>query len=501
MTDAKNLVRIGREIDLYLAVILKTAEDWLRVRDRDGRVRPLVANAAQRMFEERCGRQNIVLKARQMGMTTWVAARFFLRTITKPGTLTLQVAHTREAAETIFRIVQRMWEELPEDMQRGPLVRSRSNAGQMVFPQMDSEYRVASACDVGVGRGLSLQNLHCSEVSQWPGDAAMTLAGLRAALAPEGELVLESTPCGAYGGFYDEWCAGVDDASADGVAQDGLVRHFLPWWMEPAYVGRGVDAAAMTEDEAALVARQGLSAEQIGFRRGLERRYGGLRLQEFAEDAETCFRATGDCCFDLEAIETRLAMVGVPMETRRGGALQIWLPRLPGKEYLVAVDTAGGGVDGDFAAVQVIELGSGLQCAELQQRLGARDLARAAAELAREYGGAVVAVERNNHGAGVLAYLDAVERYTRLYAQEGGVGWLTTAASKPGMVSRMGALLAESAWLFLSRRLLGECRTFVAFSGGKTGAANGAHDDCFMAMALAQAVRAELLEGKKSQAA
>ena len=101
----------------------------------------------------------------------------------------------------------------------------------------------------------------------------------------------------------------------------------------------------------------------------------------------------------------------------------------------------------------------------------------------------------------MLAYLDAVERYPRLYAQEGGVGWLTTAASKPGMVSRMGALLAEAAWMFLSRRLLGECRTFVALAGGKTGAANGAHDDCFMAMALAQAVRAEMLERKKSQAA
>jgi len=149
----------------------------------------------------------------------------------------------------------------------------------------------------------------------------------------------------------------------------------------------------------------------------------------------------------------------------------------------------------------VIELMSGLQCAELQQRLGARDLARIAAELAREYGGAVIAVERNNHGAGVLAYLDAVERYTRLYAQDGGLGWLTTAASKPGMVSRMGALLAEASWIFFSRRLLGECRTFVAFAGGRTGAANGAYDDCFMAMALAQSVRGELGQGRRSQAA
>ena len=143
--------------------------------------------------------------------------------------------------------------------------------------------------------------------------------------------------------------------------------------------------------------------------------------------------------------------------------------RLPGKEYLVAVDTAGGGADGDFAAVQVIEMESGMQCAELQQRLGTLELARVSAELAREYGGALIAVERNNHGAGVLAYLDSVERYARVYEQGGVAGWLTTAGSKPGMVSRMGALLVESPWMFFSRRLLGECRTFVVDGGREDG--------------------------------
>ena len=490
MTDAKNLVRIGREIDLYPAVILKTAEDWLRVRDRDGRVRPLVANAAQRMFEERCGRQNIVLKARQMGMTTWVAARFFLRTITKPGTLTLQVAHTREAAETIFRIVQRMWEELPEDMQRGPLVRSRSNAGQMVFPQMDSEYRVASACDVGVGRGLSLQNLHCSEVSQWPGDAAMTLAGLRAALAPEGELVLESTPNGAYGAFYDEWRGGVDV----GGDRDRLVRHFLPWWMEPLYMGAPVAAAAMTDEEAMLVGRYGLSARQIGYRRGLEQSYRGFRSQEFAEDAETCFRATGACFFDIEAIERRMAEVNGALSTRRAGALMVWFPPAVGCRYIVAVDSAGGGEEGDYAAVQVIDRGTGLQCAELQERLRPADLARVAVELAKEYHGALIAVERNNHGAAVLAYIDTNEHYAQVYVQGRDAGWLTTAISKPEMTARLGSLLEQRPGMFRSQRLLSECRTFVGRARGRTGAANGAHDDLVMAMAVAQAVRAEILQ-------
>ena len=486
--DVEELLALGRYMRANPAVVMKVAEKWLKVRDREGQEMPLRANAVQRVFERECGRQNIVLKARQMGMTTWVAGRFFLKTITARGVMTVQVAQTREAAEGIFRIVQRFWECLDPELQEGPLRRSRANVGQMCFPALDSEFRVVSAADENAGRGLTVQYLHCSEVSRWPGDAGATLAGLRAALAPEGEMVMESTPNGAYGCFYEEWGRAVSRADA----ATEVVRHFFPWWMEEAYVAAPVEGE-LREEERGLMLAHGLTAEQIGFRRGLEVSYRGLRSQEFAEDAESCFKATGECCFEVEAVESRLASLSEPVEMRRGGALQIWLPPLAGKEYLVAVDTAGGGADGDFAAVQVIEVGSGLQCAELQQRLGTLELARVSAELAKEYGGALIAVERNNHGAGVLAYLDSVERYARVYEQMGVAGWLTTAGSKPGMVSRMGALLVESPWMFFSRRLLGECRTFVTMAGGRTGAVNGAHDDCLMAMAIGQAVRAELM--------
>jgi len=489
---------LGRVMETQPERSIHIAEEWLWVRDRRGGLLRLKANAAQRRFEERRGQQNIVLKARQMGMTTWIAGRFFLRTITRPATLTLLVAHTREAAESSFRVVQRMWDELPSDVKEGPLKHSRSNAGQMVFPEIDSEFRIASASDENAGRGLSVQNLHCSEVSRWPGDAAATLAGLRAALAPDGELVLESTPNGAYGAFYEEWIGGVDRG-------EGLVRHFLPWWMEPEYVGQAVECASLTDEERELMLQHDLSAEQIGFRRELQLRYGMLRSQEFAEDAESCFRATGLCCFDVAAIERRMAALEPELEERRGGALRIWLPPALGREYVLGVDSAGGGAEGDFAAVQVVELRTGLQCAELQQRLRPAELAEAAASLAREYNGATVAVERNNHGSAVLAYLESSERYQRIWRPQGGragseAGWLTTASSKPEMIARLGAMLRESPEMFMSRRLLSECRTYVAVENGRTGAAGGAYDDLVMAMAVAQAVRAEMLSCRRMAA-
>ena len=473
--------------------VLALAEALLWVRRRDGEMVPLQANAAQRMFERQCGRDNVVLKARQMGMTTWVAARFLLKTMLRAGAVTLIVAQSREAAESLFGIVRRMWEWLPEDLREGEFALRTSNAGRMVFASTGSEIRVASAADVNAGRGLSVQYLLCSEVSRWPGDAAATLAGVRAALAPGGECVLESTPNGAYGAFYEEWQQAAEARNKTEIDGTKAVRHFFPWWMEESYVGGRVEREAMRQEEAALVERHGLTGEQIGYRRELERRFGVLRGQEFAEDAETCFRATGTCCFDVRKIEVRLAEVPEPSERRRNGALYVWLPPQSGREYVVAVDTAGGGEDGDFAAVQVVERVTGLQCAELQERLRPRELARVVRELATEYGGALVVVERNNHGAGVLAYLETAERYERIWrTPHGEAGWLTTSASKPEMLVRLGAMIDAGAETLMSRRLLAECRTFVSGAGGSMGAIAGCHDDLVMSMALAQRVRQDL---------
>ncbi len=463
------------------------ARAMLRVRDRRGQPVPLEANTAQREYERKRGQRNIVLKARQMGISTWVAGRFFLKTITQPGTLTVQVAHNREAAEQIFRIVHRFYEQLPEGLRDGALRASRVNTGQILFPKLDSEYRVESAADVNAGRGITIQNLHCSEVARWGGDTAATMASLRAALVPDGELVLESTPNGAHGCFYEEWTR---------AEETGFVRHFFPWWMERAYASTPVDREEWTDEERVLAEEHGLAPEQIGYRRQLQRSFRQVAAQEYAENPEACFLASGDCVFDLDGIARRIQEARAPFETRLNGALWIWYPPQPERQYIIGLDPAGGGTDGDYAALQVIERETGLQCAELRAHMDPRKLAQHAAELGREYNDALLVVERNNHGHAVLAYLHTTQRYLSLYEQRGMPGCLTTAASRPEMIERIDAALTRQADIFSSTRLLGECRTFVRHADGRTGAAHGAHDDCVMAMAMAMHARAERVSAR-----
>lgn len=297
-------------------------------------------------------------------------------------------------------------------------------------------------------------------------------------------MVLESTPQGVGGCFYEEW------RKAD---ETGTVQHFFPWWMEPAYCAAPVDPETLSEEERGLMGRVPLTLGQIGFRRQIRAGFASLAPQEYAEDAESCFLASGECFFDLAAIESRLRwLVHAAPEQRYNGAMEIWLPVAKDRKYVVAVDPAGGGSGGDYSAIEVVDRETGMQCAEFAGHIGGLELARLAAGIAREYNNAWLVVERNNHGSGVLAYLEMVCRYERVFRQNGQAGWLTNSATRPAALTRIVAALAEAPECLMSRRLLAECRSFVRLPDGSSGAQPGAHDDRVMAMAIALAARAEL---------
>ncbi len=186
------------------------------------------------------------------------------------------------------------------------------------------------------------------------------------------------------------------------------------------------------------------------------------------------------------------------IDQRDRATMLVFFPPITGdngaepKEYIIGVDPAGGGSDGDYASAQVIDRGSGMQCAELQGHFAPADLAARVALIAREYNNALVAVERNNHGHAVLASLQLHEGQNNVYYQGNNAGWLTSAASRPRMLETFAATLSNAPFLFSSTRLLEECRTFVRHPDGRASAASGTHDDLVMAMAVALAVRAEI---------
>ncbi|HKN22961.1 MAG TPA: hypothetical protein VJX73_16165 [Terracidiphilus sp.] len=459
--------------------VLASIERQAYIRGKDKYVNPMHLNPAQREVDLKAGKRNIVLKARQVGITTYVAARFFLSTILQPGTLSVQVAHDQDSAEQIFRIVHRFLENLPAEWRRSGLKTSRANVRQIIFPKLDSEYRVESAADRCAGRGLTIQNLHCSEVARWPHDVAETLAALRAAVPPDGEIFLESTPSGAGGTFYEEW---------QSAPETGYVQHFFPWWWEESYE-RKVEIVNFTEEELELMMKRGLKAAQIAFRREMRSQFRNRFAEEYAEDAETCFLTSGHCMFDCEKLEKQMKEAPEYIEAAENGRLQTFLPPVAGKDYIIGVDPAGGGASGDYACAQVIERVKGTQCAELLGHYSPAELGARVATLARKYNHALVAVERNGLGESAIQYLTMLEGYSHLYPVGERAGWVTSRSTRPEMLALLDATLAASPGLFNSKRLLQDCRSFVRNKDGECAAAAGAHDDTVMAMAIALIVR------------
>jgi hypothetical protein len=263
-----------------------------------------------------------------------------------------------------------------------------------------------------------------------------------------------------------------------------------------------VDPLSLTEEELELATRpeagiqSGLDLEQIGFRRGLLAGLRGLARQEYAEDAESCFLVSGESYFATEAVEARLKAAPAPAETKMHGRLEVWWPSQPGRWYVVAVDPAGGGSEGDLSAIEVIDLETGMQCAEFAGHVGGLELMELARQIAWDYETAWLVVERNNHGSEQLGLLE-LKGYRRIYAgTDGKAGFLTTSMSRPRILAGLSLALQETPKLFYSRKLLAECRTFVRLRDGGLGARHGAHDDRVMAMAIGLAARGESL-GRK----
>ena len=461
----------------------------LRIRDRSGNLKLLEPNAAQQQFARERSNRNIILKARQLGMTTYIAARFFLSTINRPGTVTLQVAHSLESAQQIFRIVHRFVEHLHPDELRGIRL-VRANVRELAFAGVDSRYIVDTAGNENAGRGLTIHNLHASEVALWPGHPQETMAGLLAAVAPGGAVDIESTPNGAGGYFHSEWLR----AKAGG----GFTPHFFPWWIEPAYqlpLSPGESLEPFSEDEQQLYAHHQLSPEQIKYRRYLKHTFGPLAPQEFAETDADCFLVSGRPVFDVHAIDARLRQLAAPVRVSQNGAEYIWLEPQPGRSYVVGADVAEGGAEGDFSAAVVLDLETGLQCAEVMARWPLAHFVQELARLGEHYNSALIAVERNNHGHAVLYALQHEFNYSRLYQHAesaggtGKLGWPMNARTKPQAIGALEQMLRDAPATFASRRMLEQCRSFAYGDDCAMAALPGTHDDLVIAASIALAVR------------
>src|SRR5262245_1577010 len=243
------------------------AEYALRIRTKKiGTPEPLVLNQAQlklhSILEEqraKTGRvRAIILKGRQMGVSTYVAARFYHRTINSPGIRTFIVAHSDDGSRNLYQIVRRFQDSMPEELKPSVGV---SNATELIFDRIDSGYLVSVASTEGVGRSATAQNAHLSEMAFWK-NLDDHFAGLLQTIPDVvgSEIIIESTAFG-FNDFHRLWRR----AEAEEIE---FIPIFLPWFLDPGYRVEALPADfALDDDEAAYAQAYGLDDSQMAWRR------------------------------------------------------------------------------------------------------------------------------------------------------------------------------------------------------------------------------------------
>lgn len=203
--------------------------------DEEATVVPFIPNRAQQRFMKRMWHRNLILKARQLGMTTLVAILWLDHALFNANQRCGIIAQDREAAETIFRDkIKFAYDNLPAQIRESfPL--ERDSASELLFAHNNSSIRVATSMRSG-----TIHRLHISEFgkicAKFPDKATEVVTGSIPAVPLTGVLVIESTAEGRDGDFFKL------SQRAQGLHQQKKLLterdyrfHFYPWHEEPRY--------------------------------------------------------------------------------------------------------------------------------------------------------------------------------------------------------------------------------------------------------------------------
>ncbi|MBQ9088671.1 MAG: terminase [Lentisphaeria bacterium] len=179
---------------------------------------------------------NIILKARQLGFTTFIDIMGLDYTIFKPNFTTVIIAETKEKAADIFSAkVVHPYEQLPKELRDWCPIVAHSADGELHFKNGSCIKVMVSA------RSGTCQFLHVSEFgpvcAKSPRKAEEILTGSFPAVHAGSFCFVESTAMGNSGHFYDM----VQRAKSKQLQGRSLDKrdfklHFFPWHEDKKYV-------------------------------------------------------------------------------------------------------------------------------------------------------------------------------------------------------------------------------------------------------------------------
>ncbi len=416
---------------------------------------------------------NIVLKSRQMGLSTVSSAFVLWDALFKQNRKTCIISNKQKSAINVLRKVSLAYNNLPEWFKKVCQIK-KDNPMQMQFRNGSRIFAQAASADAGRSQSISILLLDQFAILSQRLANQIFLSAQPTIAAKGSKCIILSTPKGTTNQFARIYMDAVQNLNGFNPIQ-------LQWYLRP------------DRDQQWFV-RQRSKYSKKGF----------------AQQYQCSLQASGDTVIQMQTIKyIQNQQNKQPLAKQKNNMLWIWKYPKEGHNYVLAADVARGD-GGDYSAFHILDIDSLQQVVQFKGKVQTKQYANILYQYATMYFQCLLVVQNASIGWAVLQQL--IDRhYKNLYytqkdlqyvnaktakflqnitdQKKGIPGFTTSSKTRPLIIQKMIQYIQQKATIINSKRLATQLISFIWTKSGKPQAMSGYNDDLVMSYAIALYVR------------
>jgi hypothetical protein len=402
-------------------------------------------------------RFSIILKSRQLGLSTLVAAYAVWMAIFQREKNILIIATKLSVAQNFITKVKTMIRSLPKWLILPEIV--ENNKQLIKFSHGSSIKAIPTSEDAGRSEALSLLIV---DEAAFVRNFDTIWTGLYPTVSTGGRVIVLSTPNGVGGQYYKLYTE-----AESGLNEFQSIR--LPWEVHPE-----------RDDEWFEKTTKNMSDRQIS--------------QEYLCD----FASSGETFLSAKDIEWLRANIRAPID-RDGDDMNVWIWKYPLSEhsYIMTADVSRGDSK-DFSTFHIVDVGEGECVAEYKGKIPPDRFAELLHKFGMKYNCALLCPENNSYGYATVLKLKELQYPNLYYKKRKGVylggyvpstdqsiaGFTTSGKTRNLILTKLEEVLRNKQIMIYSTRFYEETKTF-SWRGTKAQAQKGYNDDLIISFAIA----------------
>ena len=401
-------------------------------------------------------RFNVILKSRQLGISTLAAAYALWLALFYKDKAILIIATKLATAQNFIKKVKVMLQNLPSWLIMPSI---KSDTKQVIeFSNGSSIKAIPTSDDAGRSEALTLLIV---DEAAFIGNFDELWTGLYPTLSTGGRAIVLSTPNGVGGQYHKLYVEG-----ESGSNEFNTIK--LPWDVHP-------------------------ERDQTWF----DNESKNMSRKQIAQELLCDFAASGDTFLNSVELDYVMSTTQTPIEKWGPDAgVWVWKYALQDHRYIIAADVARGD-SADFSTCHVIDSNSGEQVCEFKGKIPPDQFAILLSEIGSRYNKALLCPENNGYGYAVCMKLKEIgyqnlyykdKKYQLLGAVAGSeeianIGFTTGPSNRTKILTKLEEVIRNKQIKLKSTRTYDELKTFT-WVGQTAKAMKGYHDDLVMALAI-----------------